>query len=613
MSGFAGMISLDGAPPDVPLLERMAQTLAFRGPDGTHITTKPGAGFCFTSLRTGPAPQCPAQPCSLDGRVWLLGDIRLDGRDDLRHKLEQHGEEIATDATDEELVLRAWRRWQEDCLADLIGDYSFALWDAEVHHLWCVRDLMGARPFFYAQAGDHLYFSNTLNTIRCATHISTALDERFIGDFLLQGWCSYPARTAFRNVSRLSAGHRLHFSSDGLEVRRYTSLPIEEPLGFKREEEYVECFRNLLDKAVRERLPAGRVAIFMSGGLDSTSVAAIAVHTARKSGLPLDLLAFTSDYQPLFDDQEGALASVAAQHIGINIEIQRSASYSPYGGWDVSPPPMPEPLHEPFQCQSFDQAQRVARHSRVALNGHGGDGVLTGQAWPYFLDLARRRRFGMIARTFGGYVLKHKSIPPLRGGFRAKLRGLVQPSDPMAGYPSWLSSNFEIRMRLRDRWRELLEPPARLHAWHSKAYATLSSPLWPSLLETEDAAGIGVCIEARAPFLDLRIQRFLLRVPPIPLCIDKEIIRRMTVGLLPEKVRLRPKTPFEGDLIALTKTRGWRPLRIPELSGRFCEFVDREALSEVLETEPISFPWPSLRPISLAYWLHTIENQPPIQ
>src|SRR5579859_6306177 len=113
VSGFAGIVSVDGAPADPHLLGRMAERLAFRGPDGTHITAKPGAGFCFTFFRTGPAPQCPSQPCSLDGRVWLLGDVRLDGRDDLRRKLEQRGDEFDGDVTDEELVLRAWRRWEK--------------------------------------------------------------------------------------------------------------------------------------------------------------------------------------------------------------------------------------------------------------------------------------------------------------------------------------------------------------------------------------------------------------------------------------------------------------------------------------------------------------------
>src|SRR5438270_9636140 len=143
VSGFAGVVSLDGAPPDRELLQRMAKVLAFRGPDATNIVAQGSAGFVFTFLRTGPAPQCPSQPCTLDGRVWLLGDIRLDGRDDLRLKLEQHGDHFETKPTDEELVLRAWRRWGEAALPELIGDYSFAVWDSQARRLVCARDLIG--------------------------------------------------------------------------------------------------------------------------------------------------------------------------------------------------------------------------------------------------------------------------------------------------------------------------------------------------------------------------------------------------------------------------------------------------------------------------------------
>jgi len=609
MSGFAGIVSLDGASADAHLLERMTERLAFRGPDGTNITTKPGAGFCFTFLRTGPAPQCPSQPCSLDGRVWLLGDVRLDGRNDLRRKLEQHGDEFDGDVTDEELVLRTWRRWGEEGLPVLIGDYAFALWNAEARKLWCARDLMGARPFFYAQAGNHLYFSNTLDAIRCAPDISTALDAHFIGDFLLQGWCSYPERTAFRDIRRLPAGHMLRWSHGGLDVRKYTLLAIDAPLLLKREEEYVERFRELLETAVRERLPSGRVAILMSGGLDSTSVAAVVVRSARKAGLPLDLRAFTVDYRPLFDDQEGLLASLAAQHIGISIEIASGASYFPYAGWDAAPPPLPEPVHEPFQSLYVKQYERVAQHARVALNGYGGDGALTGQAWPYLIDLTRKLQFGKIGSTFGGYILKHRRIPPLRADFRARIRRLVKPSDPMATYPRWLAPDFENTLRLRERWRELLQPPESVHPWHTKAYATLSSPYWPIVLENDDAARIGAPVESRAPLLDLRVQRFLLQVPPVPLCINKELVRRMASGLLPERIRLRPKTPFEGDQVALqTSTYGWSPMPLPEPPKRWRQFVNWEGLAGTLQRQAICFPWPNLRPISLLYWIRGIEN-----
>jgi len=114
-----------------------------------------------------------------------------------------------------------------------------------------------------------------LNTIRCAPDISSDLDNHFIGDFLLEGWNSDGVRTAFREVSRLPAAHRLRYASQEVRVSRYTSLPIEEPLQLKRNGEYVEQFNEVLEQAVVERLPCGPAAIFLSGGLDSTSVAAM--------------------------------------------------------------------------------------------------------------------------------------------------------------------------------------------------------------------------------------------------------------------------------------------------------------------------------------------------
>src|SRR5258708_3566449 len=103
MSGFAGVVCTGGSAPDSGLLECMAARLTFRGPDATCIWSRAGAGFCFTLLRTGPAPQSSEQPCTLDGRVWLLGDVRLDGREDLRRQLD---ESISAEATDEEHILR---------------------------------------------------------------------------------------------------------------------------------------------------------------------------------------------------------------------------------------------------------------------------------------------------------------------------------------------------------------------------------------------------------------------------------------------------------------------------------------------------------------------------
>ncbi len=610
MSGFAGIVSLDGAPADAHLLERMAERLAFRGPDGTHITTKPGAGFCFTFLRTGPAPQCPSQPCSLEGRVWLLGDVRLDGRDDLRRKLEQHGEAIAADVTDEELVLRAWRLWGDEGIAELIGDYAFALWDAEARCLRCWRDLMGARPFFYALAGGWLHFSNTLDAVRCARDISSELDLHFIGDFLLEGWCPDPARTAFRDISRLPSGHALRYSGKGMDVRRFASLPVEDPLWLKREEEYVEQFRELLEQAVGERLPRGPAAVLMSGGIDSASVAAIATKIAKKFGSHASLRAHTVDYCPLFDDEEGYYASLAAEHLGIPIEILRGASCIPYEGWGDSELRMPEPCHEPFLLLSNQQYERVGAHASVALTGFGGDDVLTGQAWPYLVYLLQRLSFGKIGKAFGGYILKHGRIPPLRAGFRARLRRWMGRSEPMSEYPRWLAPTFQEQQHLRQRWLELQQASKSAHPLHPIGHTGLSSGFWPSVFESDDAAWTDEAVEMRAPLLDQRVLRYLLRLPPMPWCMHKELLRQTMRGLLPERIRMRPKVPLLGDPLRIHAESGsWSLLGLSEPAAEMRMFVDWEQLSATLVSAPSSDAWADLRPVSLNYWLKAVEKE----
>lgn len=610
MSGFAGIVCTGGTTPDPPLLERMAARLVFRGPDATQIWSQAGAGFCFTLLRTGPAPQSPEQPCTLDGRVWLLGDVRLDGREDLRRQLARSDDSITAEVTDEELILRAWRRWGEDGLAKLDGDLSFALWDGTERRLWCVRDLIGARPFFYAQSADRLYFSNTLEAIRQAPGVSSKLDPQFIGDFLLQEWCEDGARTVYRDIHRLPPGHILVYSDGELCVRCYAELPVEEPLWLKRPEEYVERFQDLLEKAVRDRLPRRPHGIFLSGGLDSTSVAALACKIVKKDGASGPLRAYTVDCGPLFNDEEGSLASLVAEHLGIDIEILSGVSSLPYEGWDGSVLRTPEPYHDPFLSLSQRLYRKVHSNARVVLSGYGGDDILTGQAWPYLTYLFRQRDFGTIVKTFGLYILKHGRIPPLRGGFRTRLRRWMGRKDPLTEFPQWLEPDFVERHNLRGRWRELQESPKTGHPLHPIAFAGLSTNFWSNVFECEDAGWTGVPVELRSPLLDLRLLRFLLQVPPVPWCMEKALLREAMRGMLPEEIRVRPKTPVLDDsLTHFVESKQWRPVPLPEPTAGLRDYVDWERLGTTLATAAGSSLWVGLRPVSLCYWLKSVVNE----
>jgi len=164
---------------------------------------------------------------------------------------------------------------------------------------------------------------------------------------------------------------------------------------------------------------------------------------------------------------------------------------------------------------------------------------------PYLLHLIRGRHFWDLGRSFGGYLLKHGRIPPLRGGFRGALKNWFRPQDPMARYPKWLSPDFEKKVDLRERWHEMQRPFQSAHPWHPKAHSVLNGLFLSSILESEEPTWSGVPVVPRAPLLDLRLQRFLMRVPPVPLCVDKELLRRALRGLLPKKSSCVPRPYFK--------------------------------------------------------------------
>ncbi|MGB8321770.1 MAG: hypothetical protein WCE52_02295, partial [Candidatus Acidiferrum sp.] len=230
MSGFFGIIRHDGTSTPDNVLQKIAQQLNTRGPDDTNIWQHNGVSTCFALMQTDPTRQERQQPVALDDRYWLLGDVRLDARAELRELLAKSGEHLAPEATDEELLLHAWRCFGEAMLPALLGDFAFALWDTYEKKLCCARHFIGARPFFYSQFSDGFCFGNTLQTFRAVPEISHQLDEHFIGDCLLAGWCADPARTVYSHIHRLPAAHILTFQNNHIEVRRFLTLPIEAPL-----------------------------------------------------------------------------------------------------------------------------------------------------------------------------------------------------------------------------------------------------------------------------------------------------------------------------------------------------------------------------------------------
>src|SRR5437867_2448525 len=160
MSGIVGIVNFDGATVDRALLRRMTDFMTFRGPDEQRIWVDGNVGFGHTLLRTTFESEHEHQPFTLDGRTWIVADARVDAQADLIAKLNAHGEHVKAGVTDVELLLRAYHVWGEGCVDHLLGDFAFAIWDGPQRRLFCARDHLGVKPFFYAHLGATLIFSS---------------------------------------------------------------------------------------------------------------------------------------------------------------------------------------------------------------------------------------------------------------------------------------------------------------------------------------------------------------------------------------------------------------------------------------------------------------------
>jgi asparagine synthase (glutamine-hydrolysing) len=610
VSGFFGIVRRDGESIEKRFLEQIAQQLSFRGPDGRSVWVCGNIGGCFTLMVTGPAEQAAAQPVSCCDRYWLWGDLRLDAREELQEQLGDSRDLPKSNPTSEDLLLRAWAKWGPACLERVIGDFSFALWDAQENVLWCARDFVGARPFYYGQADGLFCFSNTVEVLRQVPGMSSELDEIFLGDFLLTGWQADHWRTIHRDIRRLTAGHLLRHCGGNVDVRRFRKLPIEDPLRLQRPEEYLEAYRELLKITVTDRMPERSVALYLSGGLDSTSVCATATQIASARGQKEQLKAFTYSMTNFFDDSEPKLASLCAQHLGMAHQLFQEPCLTPFENRDHDGDLQPEPNDAVFFASDRRFLAMIANHANVVLSGDGGDDVLTGQAWPYLTDLFRAREWRRMAREFGTYLGTHRRIPPLRGGFRAKLLGLVKKEDPWEGYPQWLNEDFAQRCDLKTRWLAQYDRPNDFeHRLHPLGYRVLHQGVWSLVLEVEDAGWNGIRLETRAPLLDLRILRFFLRLPPVPWCMDKELCRRAMRGILPEPILRREKTPLPihpvEKSIGVEEFVSWICGQTP---GGAEEFVNWKKWCETLRDSKGSLTSEILRPASLLRWLKNVES-----
>lgn len=597
MSGFIGILNTDQAPVDSELLNRLTDSLTFRGPHGRAVWCQGSVGFGHTLLRTTWEARHERQPFTLDQQVWIVADARVDAREDLVRDL-GYGHDLALNQTpDVELILRAYLKWGEACLDHMIGDFSFAIWDGRSRKLFCARDRFGVKLFYYAWTGTIFIFSNTIAALRSHPEVTNRLNERTLGDFLLFD-CNWSLDTTFfADIQKLPAAHKLTLGDTGLKRRKYWQLGVPERASFRREEECVDGFRERLDQAVSDRLRTGKVAIAFSGGLDSTNMALAARNIVHRHSHQTDLKAFTTVYENLIPDKERHYSQLAAQSLNIPVHHLCADSNQPYYRWSELLCYQPEPRHDPMSIGDFYRI--CSDHGVVLLEGSGGDEIFRS---PKLLTQLRYQGPSRALMDFCRSIFRHHVFPPLGTGIIGRFRKLMRGGiSQRPTFPEWLRPEFVQRLSLVDRWQicesETIDP---LDAFTTPT-AWFIAPLWDRHLSHSDIGQHGVPIEIRFPYLDLRVVAFVLSLPKMPWSCNKHLLRRLGASL-PSEITSRPKTPLCGDPLArslqnnneLLLKLAQLPL-VPLLEEMICVGRWRKALGETL--------WESLRVVTLNYWL----------
>ncbi len=604
MSGILGLFRTDGAPIDPGMIRALTAHLAPRGPDGQAVWCDGPTAFGHTLLSTGRGASLDRQPLTLDGQTWIVADARVDARRELVTAL--GSDEALGSASDAELILRAYAKWGDACATRLVGDYAFAIWDSRGQRLFCARDHMGVKPLFYVYRGGWLLVSNALSCLRAHPAVSGCLDDLAIADFLLFGFSQDPAATAFRDIRRVPAAHTLSCSAAELRLRRYWTMPIDEPIYYPDDRDYLERFGELLRTAVSDRLRTERVGVLMSGGIDSTALAATAASLLSSPTVPGPVRAFTCVHESLIRDADRDYAALAADGIGIPIHYYVTDQMP---GWPhAAAANSPEPLSTVSDWQPERRCySEMARHSPVAFYGEGPDNALLYEWRPHLAHLWRQRRWGRMLADVGKHLVHHKRVP-LLPTIPRMLRDWLDRKRDAAVFPQWMAPALIDRWRLDDRWRDFNSELTSPHPVRPRAYASLGSPLWQRMFETLEPCYTGAPLEVRHPYVDVRLLRFLLSVPAMPWCRHKHLVRCALRGVIPEAVRRRPKSPLSGHPDHERVARyGLPALR---LNDRLATYGSASAWAEA-PGRSVDEVETALRFAALSQWLDGLDSPPP--
>ena len=559
MCGIAGSTRCD-----VATLRAMGARLAHRGPDGNGVwravpDEQTGPGLAHTRLAIIDLSPGGAQPmASPDGRYVIAYNGEVFNYRGLKDELEAVGERFSSQS-DTEVLLRLLMREGVAGLNRINGMFALALWDKATNTLLLARDRFGIKPLVYAPlAGGELAFASEIRALAAHPGVDRSIDRRALSDYLAGLYVPAP-QTILVGVRKLEPGHVLEWQDGKFSTRPYWKPVMHGDRRLGRDDAVDEILP-LLRRAVSECMVADvPVGCFLSGGIDSSVIAALMAERARATGGP-PVRTFTMAFDESAYDERRAAQSVAS-HIGSrHIELHATAGFADRAGHALAA--FGEPFGNPTALLIDALAKAARPHVAVAMVGDGGDEVFAG--YPRY----QGGRWAAHYRKVPGFMRRNVIAPTIglltesRTGhhWRRRLREFVAGAELPAGamYASWVEYFTPAeRRQLLNCEAEPDRPIAQLYAEASSEdvldamqETDLRSFLPGNLLAYGDAMSMAHALELRLPMLDFRLVEAVGRLTAEARLSGgaKGLLRAVANRLLPRSITGRPKLGFNPPL-----------------------------------------------------------------
>lgn len=587
MCGITGWLNWDGgleSRQSRKTLEKMIETLKLRGPDDSGSYIKPQVAFGHRRLSVVD-PENGAQPmvkkCGQYEYV-ITYNGELYNTLELRTELEGKGYRFTTNC-DTEVLLVSYIEYGTECVNKLNGIFAFGIWDEAKERLFLARDRIGVKPLFYAVKDNQFLFGSEIKTLLANPLIEPKVDMEGLAEIFMVGPARTPGNGIFCDIEELKPGHCLLYTRYGKRTMQYWSLISKE-----HEDDFsvtVQKVRELLvDTAKRQMVADVKVCTFLSGGLDSSALTALAARFYKEKNLG-QLSTYSVDYidnekyfkasafqpnadAPWVDRMVDAYQTDHHKILVDNIELAKSL---PKAAIARDFPGMAD-----VDTSLYLFSREIKKGATVALSGECADEVFGGYPWFYREDMIQADAFPWSPRPamrLDWLSEQVKSSLDLVEYAQSRYQDAVNEVPKLAG-----ESKLEARMR------EIFY---------------LSLTRWmPTLLDRKDRMSMAFGLEVRVPYCDHRIVEYAWNVPWNMKNYqnrEKGLLREALTGILPYEVLWRKKSPYPKTHHPeyLNIVRNWALDILKDHSSPLVQLINIEKISEIAKTDlsASNIPW----------------------